>query len=141
MILFICHENLNRSPRAAEVFRRLADQKGFDVEIQSAGINAPSYFSPKILSMAFGVNHVTKLTDEMLEKADVAVALDDWVQQKIETDYGVKPKRIVTLGIPDHYSLIQNNLSKLYKILDEKLEPLAEEISLSQRRRPNKEIL
>jgi protein-tyrosine-phosphatase len=142
MVLFVCHANLNRSPRAAEVFQKLADQKGFAVEVQSAGTNA--YLeddNPQHLNETFGIDHVTQLTSELLEKADVVVALDIWVTQQIKMEHQFVPKeKIITLGIPDNYSKRENNLDALYEILNKKLEPLAEEISLSQRRRPNKEI-
>jgi protein-tyrosine-phosphatase len=142
MILFVCHANLNRSPRAAEVFRKLADQKGFDVEIQSAGTNACfEGEDPQLLLRTFGVDHSTQLTNEMLEKADITVALDSWVQQEIETEYQIPPKKLISLGIPDVYSLRRENFDRLYEILNKKLEPLAEEISLSQRKRTNKEAL
>lgn len=142
MVLFVCQANLNRSPRAAEVFRKLADQKGFDVEIQSAGTNAICEGdNPQVLNAAFGVDHVTQLTGEIVEKADVIVALDMWVKQDIKTRYPFITSEIVSLGISDRYSKRENNLDALYKILNEKLEPLAEEIFLSQRKRTSKEIL
>lgn len=140
MVLFVCHANLNRSPRAAEVFRKLADQKGFNVEIQSAGTDA--YLkdnNPQLLNETFGVDHVTQLTNEMLEKADVVVALDGWVEQEIKTGYQLATKKMITLGIPDVYSKRWNNFDTLYEILNKKLEPLAEEMSFSQRKRPTKE--
>jgi protein-tyrosine-phosphatase len=140
--LFVCHANLNRSPRAAEVFRKLADQKGFNIEVQSAGINASfEGHDPQLLNEAFGVQHVTQLTDAILEKANIVVALDDWVKREIETKYQIMPKRMITLGIPDVYSKRRNNFKELYEILNKKLEPLAEEISLLQRKGPNKESL
>ncbi|MDP2676218.1 MAG: hypothetical protein Q8O83_00840, partial [bacterium] len=126
--LFVCHANLNRSPRAAEVFRKLADQKGFDIEVQSAGTDA--YFKdsdPQLLGEAFGLDHVTQLTNEILEKSDITVALDDDVKREIETNFQVKPRRIITWGIPDVYSNRRNNFDALYEILNKKLEPLAEE--------------
>jgi len=141
MVLFVCHANLNRSPRAAEVFRKLANQKGFSVDIQSAGTDA--YFKdedPQFLNEGFGVNHVTQLTNEMIEKANIVVALDDWVKQEIEAGY-IKPKRMIALSVPDRFSKRRNNFDELYVILNQKLEPLAEEISLSQRKRINKETL
>jgi protein-tyrosine phosphatase len=142
LVLFICRANLNRSPRAAEIFRKLADQKGFDVEIQSAGTNA--FFEghdPQFLRRTYGVDRATQLTDEMLEKADIIVALDDEVREEIEIECQTKTKRIISLEIPDRYSLGRNNLDTLCGILNRKLEPLAEEISLTQRKRPSKETL
>jgi protein-tyrosine phosphatase len=140
--LFVCHANLNRSPRAAEVFRKLADQKGFNIEVQSAGTDA--FFEghdPQLLFRAFGVDHATQLTNEMLEKANIVIVLDDWVKREIETKYPIKPKRMISLGVPDSYSKKRNNFDELYEILNKKLEPLAEEISLLRRKPRSKETL
>lgn len=139
IVLFVCHANLNRSPRAAEVFRKLADQKGFDVEIQSAGTDTSSD-NPEFLRTNYGVDRTTQLTKEMLEKADVVIALDPWVTFDIETWYKY-PEKIITLGIPDRFSLQSGNLDELYEILNQKLEPLAEELSRSQGRPSRKEVL
>lgn len=142
MILFVCQANLNRSPRAAEVFREIADQKGLSVDVRSAGTNAIlEGENPQLLNEAFGVDHATQLTSEMVEKADVIIALDMYVKQNIETKYPFITNEIVSLGIPDKYSKQEDNLDVLYKILKEKLEPLVEEVFLSQRKRSSKETL
>lgn len=142
MILFVCHANLNRSLQAAEVFRELADQKGLNVEIQSAGTNAfLAGFAPEILRASYGINGVTQLTDKMLEKADVTVALDEFVEQEIKMKHKVIPKRIFSLGITDIHTLRRGNFDALRVILNQKLEPLAKEISLLQRKPSSKEAL
>ncbi len=142
-ILFICLANLNRSPRAAEVFQKLANQKGLDVEVQSAGTNTSfgRKADPELLLRGYGVKSVTQLTNEMLEKADIVVALDSEIRKEIETDYLVIPRKIITLDVEDRYSLGRKNLDSLFEILNRKLEPLAEELSLLQRKRPGKEAL
>jgi len=141
MILFVCHANLNRSPRAAEVFRFIANEKKLDVEIMSAGTQAFPIFNSENSKKAFGVEKTTQLTNEMLEKADYVVSMDNDVSQEIKEDFQIVPQKMITLGIEDNFSLRKNNLHNLYGILDQKLRPLAEEVSLSQRKRPNKEIL
>jgi protein-tyrosine-phosphatase len=139
-VLFVCYANLNRSPRAAEVFRKLADQKGLDIEIQSAGTDAwAREKDPETLS-GYGVKSVTQLTNEMLKKADIVIALDLSVMWDIKNNFQTTPRRIIDLGIEDKYSLGSGNLDTLYEILNKKLEPLAEELSLSLRP-PNKEAL
>lgn len=141
IVLFVCHANLNRSPRAAEVFRKFAEQKGFDVEIQSAGTDAPAGIpNPELLLVEYGVERTTQLTNEMLKKADIVVALDPWVEKEIRTWYK-PPEKITVLNIPDRFSLQSDNLDVLYEILNKKLEPLAEELSRSQGRQPSKEIM
>jgi len=77
----------------------------------------------------------------MLEKADFVVSMDNDVSQEIKEDFQIVPQKMITLGIEDNFSLRKNNLHNLYGILDQKLKPLAEEISLLQRKRPSKENL
>jgi len=144
MVLFVCHANLNRSPRAAEVFQKLVGQKGLSVEVSSAGTNA--FFSwlndkPELLHKGHGVDHVTQLTDEILEKADIVVALDNWVREEIQINFKIIPKRLITLKVPDRYTKSRNNLDELYELLNEELGPLVKELSLLEGKSPNKEIL
>lgn len=142
MVLFVCRANLHRSPRAAEVFKKLTDQKGLDIEVQSAGTNVIfEGDDPQALNAAFGVDHVTQLTNEILKKAGIIVAFGRRVEQEIKTSYQSTATDIITLGVPDEYSKGRGNLDELYKILHEKLGPLVEEISLSQGKRSSKEVL
>jgi len=71
----------------------------------------------------------------------VVVALDGSIEEEIKTDYQLGTRRMIVLGIPDDYAKRRNNLDVLDKILNKKLEPLAQEISLSRRKRPSKETL
>jgi protein-tyrosine-phosphatase len=129
-VLFVCRGNHNRSPRAAEVFQNLARERGFDVEVLSAGTQ-----TLKIIESAI------QLTNEMLERSDIVVALDSFVKGDIERYYQAKPKRMIDLEIGDRYSQSRGNIDALYKALNRKLEPLVEELSLLQGKRLSKEVL
>ena len=139
-VLFVCHANLNRSPRAAEVFRKLADQRGLDVEVQSAGTNAWARdWDPEALRREYGVSSTTQLTRDMLKKTDIVVALDNFVEEEIRLCYKVTPKNMIILDVEDRYTLKYRNLDALYEILNQKLEPLVEKISLLERKHRGKE--
>jgi predicted protein tyrosine phosphatase len=86
--LFVCAANRNRSPTAAQVFRTLAAQAGFAVEVDSAGI------SP------FSERPVTK---ELADRADLIFVMEDYMARELETQYGQDPAKIVCLDIPDVY--------------------------------------
>ncbi|MCL5280544.1 MAG: phosphotyrosine protein phosphatase [Planctomycetes bacterium] len=86
--LFVCAANRNRSPTAAAVFRTLAAQAGFAVEVDSAGI------SP------FSERPVTK---ELADRADLIFVMEDYMARELEIAFGQDPAKIVCLDIPDVY--------------------------------------
>ena len=86
--LFVCAANRNRSPTAAEVFRALAAQAGFAVEVSAAGL------SP------YAERPVTK---ELADRADLIFVMEDYMARELETRYGQDPAKIVCLDIPDLY--------------------------------------
>jgi predicted protein tyrosine phosphatase len=86
--LFVCAANRNRSPTAERVFRALAAQAGFAVQVSSAGL------SP------FSENPLTK---DLADSADLIFVMEDYMAQDLETRYGQDPAKIVCLDIPDIY--------------------------------------
>ncbi len=84
--LFLCAANRNRSPTAERVFRALAAQAGFEVEISSAGL------SP------YAERPVTK---ELADSADLIFVMEPYMARELETRYGQDPAKIVCLDIPD----------------------------------------
>lgn len=140
-VLFVCSANLNRSPRAAEVFRRLANQRGLDVEVLSAGTDAWAINEePSVLREKYGVESCTQLTKEMLKEADIVFPLDDRTRESIREEFQVLPKRTIPLNIPDRFSFRDGNLDKLYEILNQKLEPIVEKIFPREGGHPGKEV-
>jgi predicted protein tyrosine phosphatase len=86
--LFVCAANRNRSPTAEEVFRALAAQAGFEVEVGSAGLS-PYADRP--------------LTKELADSADFIFVMEEYMARELQTRYGQDPAKIVCLDIPDVY--------------------------------------
>ena len=105
--LFVCAANLNRSPTAEEVFRRMAAKNGLDVDVSSAGM------SP------FSTRPVTR---EMADEADLIFVMEEYMAWELETRYGQDPAKIVCLDIPDIY---ERGAPALVQILNRELAPYA----------------
>jgi predicted protein tyrosine phosphatase len=105
--LFICAGNINRSPTAADVFRRMAAESGLDVEVGSAGI------SP------FSAHPVTKA---MADEADLIFVMESYMAWELETNYGQDSAKIICLDIPDIY---ERGDPVLVRILKRELAPYA----------------
>ena len=123
MILFVCHANLNRSPRAAALFRRLAEGMGLDVEVISAGITSEPHFDSETLKMVWGIKERIKLTNDLLHRAELVFVLDKRVLGEIVHNFSDPPEGIINLGIPDHFSLSRGNFDEFDRILEERLTP------------------
>ncbi len=105
--LFVCAANLNRSPTAADVFRKMAARNGLDVEVSSAGI------SP------FSARPVTRA---MADEADLIFVMEDYMAWELETKHGQDSAKIVCLDIPDMY---ERDDPALVRILRRELAPYA----------------
>ena len=101
-ILFICHQNVNRSKTAERIFKD-------EYETRSAGI--------------FNLTPVTK---EELEWADIVMVMEESLRREIGLrfpDLYLK-KKIISLDIPDHYRYMQQELvdllnKKVKRVMDE----------------------
>jgi len=102
-ILFICYGNLNRSPTAADVCRKLAKQKQLDIDVASAGI------------AVYAENPLTKY---VADAADIIFVMEDYMKKLLEEYYGQRPEKIICLGIPDIYP---RNDPELVEILEREL--------------------
>ncbi len=86
--LFLCAANRNRSPTAEVVFRALAAQAGFEVEVSSAGLSS------------YAEKPVTK---ELADSADLIFVMEEYMARELETRYGQDPAKIISLDIPDTF--------------------------------------
>jgi len=102
-ILFLCYGNLNRSPTAANVAKRLADAKGLDINVASAGI------------AIYAENPISKF---IADEADVIFVMEDYMKKLLEEYYGQRPEKIIVLNIPDIYP---RNDPELVEILEREL--------------------
>jgi predicted protein tyrosine phosphatase len=84
--LFVCSANLQRSPTAEDLFQ---DWKGV-WQTKSAGIMP-----------ALGRN---SLTQELVDWADVIVAMEQHHAEYIQTNFRLTPAKIRVLNIPDRYA-------------------------------------
>lgn len=96
-VLFVCSQNLLRSPTAEHVF---ADVPG--VETMSAGINPTA---------------VTPVSDALLGWADVVVGMEPvhrlWLTESFPEALGDTPVHV--LDIPDRFSYMDTELVELLK--------------------------
>lgn len=90
--LFVCHANVDRSPTAEAVCRRIAGENGLDIEASSAGISGGA------------VRPVTKKIADLADK--IFVMEPDMVTEMVE-EYGQNPAKVVCLDILDVY--VQND--------------------------------
>jgi predicted protein tyrosine phosphatase len=96
-LLFICSRNRWRSPTAEQVFE---DVDG--IETASAGLS-PDAENP--------------LTPELIEWAEVIFVMERAHKVKLNTHFSsyLAHKRVICLGIPDKYTLMDPQLVKLLK--------------------------
>jgi predicted protein tyrosine phosphatase len=94
-VLFICTQNSLRSPTAEKVFSGRAG-----LEVLSAG-TAPNAEMP--------------VSADLIEWADVIVAMENYHRNKLNGRFGslLRDKRIAVLGIPDNYEFMEPALVQL----------------------------
>ena len=96
-VLFLCSKNQLRSPTAECLF---ADHDG--IETDSAGLNRDA-----------GI----RLSAEQIEWADLILVMEPVHRKKLTQNYQpfLRDKRIIVLGIPDHYRFMDPVLIALLK--------------------------
>lgn len=101
-LLFVCSANVQRSPTAEAVFSRYDG-----IEAASAGIN---------------IDAETPVSADLVEWADVVIAMEQHHRQFLEERFGylLRRKPVAVLGIPDRYDSMD---PELVRILKEKVEP------------------
>jgi predicted protein tyrosine phosphatase len=102
-ILFLCYGNLNRSPTATDICRKIAKQKNLEINAVSAGI------------AGYAENPLTK---DAADQADMIFVMEDYMQTLLQEHYGQKPEKIICLNIPDIYP---RNDPELIRILAKEL--------------------
>ncbi len=99
-VLFVCSQNLLRSPTAEVVF---AQYEGLEV-----------------LSAGTGADAATPVSADLIEWADVIFAMENHHRDKLRAKFGklLETKRLVVLRIPDDYDYMG---AKLVEILKKKV--------------------
>lgn len=105
--LFVCYANMDRSPTAEEVCRRIAKENNLSIVARSAGV-------------ARGANR--PVTKEMADLVDKIFVMEPGMVTEMVEGYGQNPAKIVCLDILDVYVqndpvLIQRLEAKLYEYL------------------------
>jgi predicted protein tyrosine phosphatase len=101
-VLFVCTQNLQRSPTAEALYGGRSD-----LEVRSAGITRDAR---------------VPLTAELLQWADAVYVMEEMHRQHIERAFPAlaRTKRIVCLDIPDRYYYMEPDLVAL---LEDRLQP------------------
>ena len=95
--LFICSKNRWRSPTAEQIF-----SDGYGVETDSAGL---------------AYDAEVRLSEEQIEWADLILVMEVFHRRKLSQKFGrvLAHKKVVVLGIPDHYQYMDEQLVELLK--------------------------
>lgn len=94
-LLFICSQNLQRSPTGETIFKNNSNYK-----VKSAGILLGSK---------------TLLNERLLEWADIVFAMEDVHKEWIEERFPKYSKKVIVLHIPDYYFYMDHELVNLIK--------------------------
>ncbi len=106
-VLFVCHGNMIRSAAAAQFFRDELRRSGVShITVASAGTNArtgsaaDSRAQRAALELGTSLEHHRSqpLTREMVDRADVIFAMDDFNVVNIETDFPQSRGKVYLLG-------------------------------------------
>jgi predicted protein tyrosine phosphatase len=105
--LFVCYANVDRSPTAETVCRRIAAENGLDIEARSAGTS-------------HGANR--PVTKKMADLADKIFVMERGMVSEMVEKYGQNPAKVICLDIPDIYErdepeLVRTLEQKLYEYL------------------------
>jgi predicted protein tyrosine phosphatase len=105
--LFVCYANMDRSPTAEAVCRRIAAENGLDIEASSAGTSR-------------GANR--PVTKEMADLADKIFVMEPRMATEMVEKYGQNPGKVICLDILDLYErdepeLVRTLEQRLYEYL------------------------
>ena len=94
-LLFICTQNLLRSPTAERIFSARPEH-----EVASAGM-AP--------------DAVKLVSADVIEWAEMIFVMEDWHQELLQRRFGrhLEQKHLICLGIPDRYEYMDTELVEL----------------------------
>ncbi len=108
-VLFVCTANVCRSPMAVVMFNVLAEEGGADLRASSAGVAALEGrpMTPESVAVlaemgvdagAYADEHrARRLTDTMLEEADLVLTMEPWHVAKIREALGEVPEWVDVL--------------------------------------------
>ena len=98
-LLFVCNSNLNRSPTAEKLFKRLFNHIGLNHNIKSAGIK---YGNPHIID------------DKLILWADKIFLMTMEEYKYLSETCRVPDNKLYVIGIGDEYDFDQSELINLF---------------------------
>ena len=101
--LFVCYANVDRSPTAEAVCRRIAAENNLDIEVSSAGTSDGA---------------TRPVTKRMADLADKIFVMEAYMATEMVEGYGQNPAKIVCLDVLDLY---KRNDPSLVAMLEEKI--------------------
>ncbi len=110
-ILFVCTGNTCRSPMAEGIMKRIAEQRGWDLEVSSAGISAMGNDSPSINAVLalnkMGIDissHKSRLINkELIDAADLIITMTNQHKDSLLRRYDNIEDKIISFSIQDPY--------------------------------------
>lgn len=129
-ILIVCGGNTCRSPMAKVILEQMLKGKGLErqFEVDSAAYRGPDGtsahpFARETIKELYGADlladHVPKkLTDEMAEKADLIIVMEDYMK------YRLSAQKVVVLGIPDPFGPIEEKYGECAQLIQQRFEKI-----------------
>ncbi|MCY8513041.1 low molecular weight protein arginine phosphatase [Bacillus atrophaeus] len=103
-IIFVCTGNTCRSPMAEALFKSIAEKKGLDVTVRSAGVfaspngKASPYAIEALFEKHIALNHVSsQLTEENVAAADLILTMTNQHKQLIINQFGSHSDKVFTI--------------------------------------------
>ncbi|OYD11199.1 protein tyrosine phosphatase [Bacillus velezensis] len=103
-IIFVCTGNTCRSPMAEALFKSIAETKGLDVSVSSAGVfasphgKASAHAVEALFEKRIALNHSSSpLSEEHIETADLVLAMTEQHKQLIESRYQNSQGKVFTI--------------------------------------------
>lgn len=145
-VLVMCYGNICRSPYAAAVLQRLVEEKGLGIRVTQGGFFGPDRQANdrgKSVAIGRGIDltaHRSRLaTRDDASGTDLIVVMEQWQAEKMITELGAPPERLLVLGdldpqdvesrtIPDPYGLPVPVFERTYDRLDRCLAALVRAI-------------